>query len=162
MPMSSHASSSNPLNAQALWDASMAYAISNFLMRQPNALVLHMVGAFHVERGTGTPEHLNRYRPGTASMIVVIRPVENVEAFDPERDGEGESFIDRINPGSLESLYPCYLEPALSERKVGESCQFERIGYFCADADGTQERPVFNRTVGLRDAWARIQKKKQP
>jgi uncharacterized iron-regulated protein len=93
MPMSSHSSTSNPLQAQALWDASMAFSISEHLMRNPEALVLHMVGSFHVERGTGTPEHLERYRPGTATMIVVIRPVEDVESFDPERDGENEDFV---------------------------------------------------------------------
>jgi glutaminyl-tRNA synthetase len=81
---------------------------------------------------------------------------------DPERDGEGETFIDRINPASLEILYPCYLESALGKVQTGTPCQFERMGYFCADADSTPERKVFNRTVGLRDAWARIQKNKQP
>jgi glutaminyl-tRNA synthetase len=78
---------------------------------------------------------------------------------DPERDGDGESFLDRLNPASLENLYPCYLEPALAEMQPGQPCQFERMGYFCADPDSTPERAVFNRTVGLRDAWARIQQK---
>jgi glutaminyl-tRNA synthetase len=77
----------------------------------------------------------------------------------PEKAGDGESFLDRINPSSLETLYPCYLEPALSEAKPEQPCQFERLGYFCADLESTPERPVFNRTVGLRDAWARMQKK---
>jgi len=62
-------------------------------MQKPDALVLHMVGSFHVERGTGTPEHLTRYRPGTSTMIVVIRPVEDIDLFDPERDGENEDFV---------------------------------------------------------------------
>ena len=93
MPMASHATASNPLHAQALWDASMAFSISEHLMRQPDALVLHMVGSFHVERGTGTPEHLARYRPGTSTMIVVMRPVEDVDRFDPDRDGENEDFV---------------------------------------------------------------------
>jgi glutaminyl-tRNA synthetase len=78
---------------------------------------------------------------------------------DPDRDGAGESFLDRLNPDSLETLYPCFGEPALNELQPGQACQFERMGYFCADADSTAERPVFNRTVGLRDAWARIQQK---
>ena len=52
MPMMSHATASNPLHAQALWDASMAYSISEHLIRWPDNLVLHMVGSFHVERGT--------------------------------------------------------------------------------------------------------------
>jgi len=79
---------------------------------------------------------------------------------DPDRDGDGKSFLDRLNPDSLETLYPCYLEPALADSKPEQTCQFERLGYFCADLDSTPERPVFNRTVGLRDAWARMQKKK--
>jgi uncharacterized iron-regulated protein len=93
MPMMSHGASSNPLQAQALWDAAMAFSISEHLMRRPDALVLHMVGSFHVERGTGTPEHLELYRPGASTMIVVIRPVEDIEQFDPERDGENEDFV---------------------------------------------------------------------
>jgi len=79
---------------------------------------------------------------------------------DPDRDGDGKSFLDRLNPDSLETLYPCYLEPSLADSKPEQTCQFERLGYFCADPDSTPERPVFNRTVGLRDAWARMQKKK--
>ncbi len=79
---------------------------------------------------------------------------------DPDRDGDGKSFLDRLNPDSLKTLYPCYLEPALADSKPEQTCQFERLGYFCADPDSTPERPVFNRTVGLRDAWARMQKKK--
>jgi len=78
---------------------------------------------------------------------------------DPDRDGAGESFLDRLNQASLETLYPCFCEPALGFLDSGQCCQFERLGYFCADPDSTPERPVFNRTVGLRDAWARIQQK---
>ena len=51
------------------------------------------------------------------------------------------------------------LEPALLEAVLGTPVQFERQGYFCLDHDSTAERPVFNRTVGLRDSWAKIQKK---
>ncbi len=78
---------------------------------------------------------------------------------DPDRDGAGESFLDRLNPGSLETLCSCFCEPALAALQPGASCQFERMGYFCADPDSASGRPVFNRTVGLRDAWARIQQK---
>ncbi len=106
MPMGSHASSSNPLHAQALWDASMAYSISEHLKHHPDALVLHMAGAFHVERGTGTPEHLERYRPGSRTMIVVIRPVEDIEKFDAERDGENEDFV-VLTEEALTRPFPC-------------------------------------------------------
>jgi glutaminyl-tRNA synthetase len=50
----------------------------------------------------------------------------------------------------------CVVEPALAELAVGETVQFERLGYFCADPDGTKECPVFNRTLGLKDSWAKV------
>lgn len=81
------------LYSQSLWDAGMAYSITEHLLESPNALVLHMVGSFHVAGGTGTPEQLAYYLPGTKAMVVVIRAVEDISAFDPERDGENEDFV---------------------------------------------------------------------
>ena len=75
---------------------------------------------------------------------------------DPGADGD---FTDDLNPDSLTVLEDCRLEPGLSEARPGEPVQFERQGYFCLDADSTPARPVFNRTVGLRDTWARLQAK---
>ena len=81
----------------------------------------------------------------------------NVE--NPLKAPEGGSWIDNLNPDSLQVLNPCYLEPALAKAEPGSNCQFERLGYFCADSkDHTAEKPVFNRTVTLRDSWARAQK----
>jgi glutaminyl-tRNA synthetase len=74
---------------------------------------------------------------------------------DPEA-GEG-SFLDRLNPRSLEVRHGCKLEPALASAAPGARFQFERLGYFCADLSHTPERPVFNRTVALRDTWAKVQ-----
>ncbi len=75
---------------------------------------------------------------------------------DPSDDKEGEDFRAYINPRSLEVLKPCYLEPGLAEALPGVSYQFERLGYFCVDAkDSRPGALVFNRTVTLRDAWAR-------
>ncbi len=54
-------------------------------------------------------------------------------------------------------LEVCRVEPALAELPVGETVQFERLGYFCPDPDSSPERLVFNRTLGLRDSWARAQ-----
>jgi glutaminyl-tRNA synthetase len=62
-----------------------------------------------------------------------------------------------LNPNSLVTLSDCKLEPALAEAVVGEPVQFERLGYFCADRDSAPGRLVFNRTVGLRDLWAKVQ-----
>jgi len=73
---------------------------------------------------------------------------------------EGEDFTAHINPDSLEVLDNCRLEPGLADIHPEDICQFERLGYFCADRyDCTKEKLVFNRTVTLRDTWARLKKK---
>jgi uncharacterized iron-regulated protein len=92
-PVGSHDNMGNQLHSQVLWDATMAYWISGYLTQEPDALVLHMVGGFHVGRGTGTPEHLEAYRPGTSRMIVVLRPVEDIDTFEPAPDGEWGDFV---------------------------------------------------------------------
>jgi uncharacterized iron-regulated protein len=92
-PVGTHDNMGNQLHSQVLWDATMAYWISDYLAQEPEALVLHMVGGFHVERGTGTPEHLEAYRPGTSSMIVVLQPVEDIDTFEPAPDGEWGDFV---------------------------------------------------------------------
>jgi glutaminyl-tRNA synthetase len=75
---------------------------------------------------------------------------------NPDEKVEGKSFKDFINPDSLEVLKGCKLEPALAEARPGDLYQFERLGYFSADRDSLPGRPVFNRTVTLRDSWAKI------
>ena len=77
---------------------------------------------------------------------------------DPENVEEGHSYTDFLNPNSLAILPSCQLEPSLAGAEVGSRYQFERIGYFCVDPDSTEGSPVFNRTVTLRDTWAKIQK----
>ena len=73
---------------------------------------------------------------------------------EPGKDGD---FLADLNPRSLEVLTDCRVEPSLAAAAPGAAVQFERQGYFCRDPDSTPERPVFNRTVALRDTWARIQ-----
>ncbi len=70
----------------------------------------------------------------------------------------GGNYLDDLNPNSLETLSSCRVEPGLGAAEPGYRCQFERLGYFCVDPDTTAGRPVFNRTVPLRDTWARIEK----
>ncbi len=77
---------------------------------------------------------------------------------DPSEVEEGRDWKDGINPNSLEVLTSCKLEPNLKDVEPGFRCQFERQGYFCVDPDSTVDNLVFNRTVTLRDTWARIQK----
>jgi len=80
-------------------------------------------------------------------------------APDAAANKEGRDFTDFLNPNSLRNLTQCVLEPALAEAKPGEVFQFERQGYFCVDADHAHGRPVFNRTVTLRDTWAKMERK---
>lgn len=77
---------------------------------------------------------------------------------NPNDDSEGREFTDYLNPNSLEVLAGCKLETSLKDAAAGGRYQFERLGYFCADKDGTAGKPVFNRTVALRDTWAKIEK----
>jgi glutaminyl-tRNA synthetase len=78
---------------------------------------------------------------------------------DPERVPEGKTFLDNLNPKSLEVLRGAMAEPSLASVVPGTRLQFERVGYFCADADSTAGALVFNRTVSLKDTWARIAQK---
>ena len=78
----------------------------------------------------------------------------NIPAPSIEKD-----FIKALNPDSLTILENCKLEPELHNASIGESYQFERLGYFCKDQD-SKEKPIFNRTVPLRDSWARLEKQR--
>jgi glutaminyl-tRNA synthetase len=103
--------------------------------RRPKA-TLHWVSASH-----GLPAEVRVYNH------LFTRP-------DPGADGD---FLADLNPESLEVLEGPVVEPSLAEIPVGETVQFERLGYFSVDPDSSADRPVFNRTVTLRDTWARIQ-----
>ena len=79
---------------------------------------------------------------------------------DPDNvTNETDTYLDNLNPESLEVLTGCCAEPCIAAASVGDKVQFERTGYFCVDPDSTAEHPVFNRTVGLRDTWKNIQKR---
>ncbi len=91
-----------------------------------------------------------------------VRLYENL--FSKENPGdvpEGQDFTVNLNPTSLEILTSAKLEPSLASAKPGDRYQFERLGYFCADLDSKPEALVFNRTVPLRDTWARIEKREK-
>jgi glutaminyl-tRNA synthetase len=78
---------------------------------------------------------------------------------DPNDYPEDGSFVDNLNPDSLEVIADAKLEPSLANAKVEEHFQFERVGYFCLDSDSSAEKLVFNRTLSLKDSWAKIEKK---
>ena len=79
---------------------------------------------------------------------------------DPSDTEEGQSYLDNLNPHSLEVLKGCKLESSLAEAQPGERFQFERVGYFYVDTkESSGSKPVFNRSVTLRDTWAKMQKR---
>ena len=90
------------------------------------------------------------------AMAAEVRLYDHLFARpDPGADGD---ILQDLNPGSREIVAEALIEPDLAARNDPSPVQFERLGYFCVDRDSTPSRPVFNRTVGLRDSWAKLQK----
>ena len=85
------------------------------------------------------------------------RQYEHLFATENPGGDQHGNYLAALNSDSLSILTGCKLEPVLADAAVGETVQFERLGYYCADPDGSNATPVFNRTVGLRDQWARMQ-----
>ena len=81
--------------------------------------------------------------------------------FDDEEPDLTNELRDAINPKSQQVLQDCMLEPALAQLEIGTSVQFERLGYFCRDLDATKDADVWNRTISLRDSWAKKSKPKK-
>jgi glutaminyl-tRNA synthetase len=78
---------------------------------------------------------------------------------NPSEVEDGQDFAVNLNPQSLEVITHAKLEPSLAGAAAGSRYQFERLGYFCVDPDSAPGKPVFNRTVALKDTWARVEKK---
>ena len=129
-------------------------------------------GAVVELRCTYDPETRGGYAPdgrkvrGTIHWVSAAHAVEaEVRLYDhlfakinPEEVDEGGDYKDALNPASLETLRGCQVEPSLAGAPAGSRYQFERQGYVCVDPDSTDDRLVINRTVTLRDTWARIEK----
>jgi glutaminyl-tRNA synthetase len=95
--------------------------------------------------------------PAEQAIAAEVRLYDRLFAHPTPDAAKGEgSFTDQLNPDSLRTLTHCLLEPALVGARPGERFQFEREGYFVVDPGSTPERPLFNRTVTLRDTWAKI------
>ena len=114
--------------------------------------------------GSGTEESLRRVK-GTLHWVSIAHALKTEvrlydrlftdESPDAHKD---KDFLEFINPDSL-TVITGYVEPALKDAKPGDRFQFQRLGYFCVDPDTTTDKLIFNRTVGLRDSWAKIQEK---
>lgn len=117
-------------------------------------------------RGGDSPD--GRKVKGTIHWVCANRAVDaNVRLYDhlftkpnPDDVPEGSDYRANLNGNSLVELNGCKLEPGLASARVGDRFQFERLGYFCVDKDSAPGKLVFNRSVTLRDTWAKMQKKK--
>ena len=109
-------------------------------------------------RGGNAPD--GRKVQATLHWVAVAKAVPaEVKIYNPlftrPDPGAGGDFVKDINPNSLEVLNDAMLEPSLAAASQGEAIQFERLGYFCLDSDRSSNRPIFNRTIALRDTWAK-------
>jgi glutaminyl-tRNA synthetase len=93
-----------------------------------------------------------------SALDAEVRLYDRLFSVDEPTSQKDADYKEFLNPNSLEVLTSCKVEPAIRNLKVNDRFQFERQGYFCVDQDTTDEKLVFNRSVGLRDTWARIQK----
>jgi glutaminyl-tRNA synthetase len=112
-------------------------------------------------RGGSSPD--GRKVKATLHWVSVAHAVEaEVRLYDrlflDEHPGENRDFLESLNPDSLKVIRSCRVEPSLKNAQFGSRYQFERLGYFCVDIDSTNNRIVFNRTVLLRDTWAKVQR----
>ncbi len=114
--------------------------------------------------GSGTPESMRKVK-GTLHWVSAghaldaeVRLYDRLFADATPDQHKDRDFLDFINPDSLTTVR-AKMEPGLKEAKAGDRFQFQRLGYFCADPDSTPGQPIFNRTVTLRDTWAKIEEK---
>jgi glutaminyl-tRNA synthetase len=119
-------------------------------------------------RGGNTPD--GRKVKATIHWVSAAHAVDaEVRLYDrlftkenPDQTEEGQDFTANLNPNSLETIASAKLEPSLADAAIGSRYQFERLGYFCVDTDSEPGKPVFNRTVALKDTWAKIEKGQNP
>lgn len=129
-----------------------------------NITEIHCTYDTDSKSGSGSEASLRKIK-GTIHWVSILHAVEaevriydrlfTSEAPDSDKDVDFKEFI---NPKSLEVIKG-YLEPSLKSAEAGERYQFQRLGYFCVDPDSNAERIVFNKTVGLRDTWAKVESK---
>ncbi len=125
-----------------------------------NILEIHCTYDPKSKSGSGTEESLRKVK-GTLHWVSIKHAIEaEVRLYDrlfTEEMPDGvkdRDYLEFINPESLQTVKG-FLEPSLKDAEIGEKVQFQRIGYFCVDKDSESAKPVFNRTVSLRDSWAK-------
>ena len=136
------------------------------IVKDENGNVIELHCTYDPEtRGGNAPD--NRRVKATLHWVSVPHAIDaEVRLYDtlftvenPDKVGKGGDWLDSINPKSLVVKRGCKMEPSLASAEPGERFQFERKGYFCVDPDTTADQLVFDRTVTLRDTWAKLQKR---
>lgn len=144
------------------------YITCTEVIKDENGEIIELRCTYDPEsRGGGTPD--NRRVKGTLHWASVPHAVKaDVRLYshlfsteNPNDVEEGKTYLDYIDPHSLDVMTQCMVEPGLADAQPGTQYQFMRQGYFCVDPDSKPGKPVFNRTVSLRDTWAKIEKKFQ-
>ena len=144
---------------------SACYITCNDVVKDDAGDVVELRCTFDPEsRGGSTPDG-RKVRATMHWVSAKHAVVSEVRFFDrlfdnenPYEEKDGRDFTANLNPDSLEVRPLCYVEPSVKGSENGTVFQFERLGYFCVDADSTEDKPVFNRTISLRDSWSRKQK----
>ena len=130
------------------------------VVKDENGEIVELRCTYDPESGGGSSSDGRRVK-GVIHWVSARHAVEaEVRLFETlfsVEDPNDDNFMDYLNPTSLVKTTG-YLEPSLAEAPLGKTYQFERVGYFCPDTDSTPEHPVFNRTVTLKDSWAKINK----
>lgn len=130
------------------------------VVKDENGEIVELRCAYDPQSGGGSSSDGRRVK-GVIHWVSARHAVEaEVRLFETlfsVEDPNDDNFMDYLNPTSLVKTTG-YLEPSLAEAPVGKTFQFERVGYFCPDTDSTPEKLVFNRTVTLKDSWAKINK----
>jgi glutamine--tRNA ligase len=127
---------------------------------QGNITEIHCTYDPDSRSGSGTEASMRKVK-GTLHWVSVAHAIEaEARLYDrlftvAEPDRQEDSFLNYINPNSLK-VVTAYVEPSLKTAQAGDTVQFQRLGYFSVDPDTTPEKLVFNKTVGLKDTWAKI------
>jgi glutaminyl-tRNA synthetase len=135
------------------------------VIKNENGDVIELHCTFDPETKSGS-EGSKRKVKGTIHWVSASNAIKmEVRLYDrlflvenPDADAE-KDFKELLNPHSLDILNECLIEPGIANAKPGDKFQFERLGYFCVDPLSNDEKIVFNRTVSLRDTWAKIETK---
>ncbi|MCL2041281.1 MAG: glutamine--tRNA ligase/YqeY domain fusion protein [Bacteroidales bacterium] len=125
-----------------------------------NGNVTEVYCTYYPETKSGMPD-ANRKVKGTLHWVSNHNPLDiEVRLYDRlflnEDPAAEENYIEALNPDSLKTLTHCKAEPSLAQAKAGDTFQFQRLGYFCVDADSAPEKLIFNRIVPLKDTWGKV------